>query len=150
MQAAEATLQTYLDNISTAVMQGDWDSYRALMILPFHLVTHSANIVLASEADLRSSFDGFRQTLELQHVTDYIRLVQTAKQIDDDLLTGSYITHLLSGGQRLLDPFTSLITLRRTDGVWRGASITNALSTSRWPLLLLPAAPKSSIKGPST
>jgi len=138
MQDAESILQTYLDRMADAVMHDDWHDYRAGVILPFHLVTHSANITLATEEDLRATYDGFRQTLQVQRVTDYIRLVQTAKQIENDLISGSYITHLLSGGQRLLDPFTSQITLRRHDDAWRAASITNALSNSRWPLLLLP------------
>ncbi|SEN29498.1 hypothetical protein SAMN05216227_1010110 [Pseudorhodobacter antarcticus] len=146
MQAAEAILQAYLDKVADAVMHDDWPRYLAAMTLPFHLVTHNGNIALTTEADLRATYDGFRQTLQVQRVTDYIRLVQTAKQIDDDLITGSYITHLLSGGQRLLDPFTSQITLRRSESVWCAVSITNALVSSRWPLLLHPSP--SQIKGP--
>ncbi len=137
MGETTAILQTYLDTISAAVMANDWATYRAGVIMPFHLVTHTANITVSTEKDLRAGFDTFRQTLELQRVTDFIRLVESAKQVDQDLITGRYTTHLMSGGHRLLDPYTSQITLRRQDNIWRAASITNALANSRWPLLLL-------------
>jgi hypothetical protein len=136
MNTADTILQAYLDTISTAVMANDWATYEAGMVLPFHLVTHAANISITTSEDLRAGFDTFRQTLTLQRVTDFIRLVESAKRIDKDLISGSYVTHLLSGGHRLLDPYTSQITLRRLDGTWRAASISNALANSRWPILL--------------
>jgi hypothetical protein len=34
----------------------------------------------------------------------------------------------------LVPPFRSAITLRHQEGVWRAASITNALANSRWPI----------------
>ncbi|RUS58699.1 hypothetical protein EGN72_17355 [Pseudorhodobacter sp. E13] len=147
---ASTVLQTYLDHIAQAVMVNDWDTYRAGVVMPFHLVTHSANITVSTEADLRAGFDSFRQTLVVQRVTDFIRLVESAKQVDKDLISGSYTTHLLSGGHRLLDPYTSQITLRRQDGIWRAASITNALANSRWPLLLHSQPLSSPEEGPKT
>lgn len=147
---ASSILQTYLDQIARAVMTDDWETYRAGVVMPFHLVTHTANITVSTEADLRAGFYTFRQTLEMQRVTDYIRLVESAKQVDEDLITGSYTTHLLSGGHRLLDPYTSQITLRRQEGIWRAASITNALANSRWPLLLHSQPLTSPEKGPKT
>lgn len=147
---ASGILQTYLDVIATAVMTNDWDTYRLGVIMPFHLVTHVANITVSTEQDLRAGFDTFRQTLLVQRVTDYIRLVESAKRVDEDLITGGYTTHLLSGGHRLLDPYASQITLRRQEGAWRAASITNALANSRWPLLLNSHPSISPDKGPKT
>jgi hypothetical protein len=136
MHDAVAILQTYLDDVTRAVLKRDWNGYRATVALPFHMITHAGTVALETEADLRDNYDGFMQTMQLQRVTDYIRLAQSASQLDKDLITGSYVTHLLSGGQRLLDPFTSQITLRRDGDTWRAVSVTNALSMSRWQVLL--------------
>ncbi len=131
---APTLLQCYLDEVSVAVMQGDWVGYEAHVCLPFHLVTQTANLTVSTQAELRQGFDAFRETLHLQHITDYIRLVESATQLDPDLITGQYMTHLLAGGQRVINPFRSSITLRLIGNQWRAASITNALANSRWPI----------------
>jgi hypothetical protein len=130
-------LQDWLDIVTNAVMQGDYTAYRAHICLPFHLITHSASLRIDDDAPLRQGFDSFLQMLRSQRVTDYIRLASGAEQLDDVLITGRYVSHLLVNGTRLLPPFKSAITLRREDGVWRAASITNALANSRWPIHLL-------------
>lgn len=137
MTDARAILQDYLDRVAAAVLAHDWPTYRASVCLPFQLVTHDASVTMTEEAQLRAALDSFVATLQAQRATDYIRLVEDAMQIDETLLTGTYITHLFAGTVRLVDPFRSMITLRFEDGAWRAASITNALATSRWPLLLV-------------
>jgi hypothetical protein len=143
-------LQDYLDRIATAVLTGDWATYEAGVVLPFHLVTHAANITVATQDDLRAGFDAFHQTLQIQRVTDFIRLVETAKLLDKDLISGRYVTHLMAGSHRIIPPYTSQITLRRQDGIWRAASITNALANSRWPLLMPSVVATSPKEGPIT
>ena len=141
-------LQTYLDEIGVAVMGGDFETYRAGVVLPFHLVTQTESLSLATDDDLRIGFDSFVSMLKSQRVTDYIRLVESAQLLDADLIAGRYITHVIAGGMRVFDPFSSQITLRRVDGHWRAASITNAVAKSRWPLLLSSIATPDLRKGP--
>ncbi|MFN4129171.1 MAG: hypothetical protein ACK4GC_05075 [Paracoccaceae bacterium] len=145
---AAGILQTYLDEIAAAVMAGDFVAYRAGVMLPFHLVTHTENLAITDEDTLRGGFDTFRGMLQSQRVTDYIRLVESAQTLDPDLITGRYVTHLIAGGMRVLDPFQSQITLRLVDGGWRAASITNALAKSRWPLVLTSLTKTDLRKGP--
>ena len=133
---ATRILQAYLDTVATAVMAGDWETYADHMCLPFFLVTHAANFEVNNAAKLQQGFDDFRQTLQIQQITDYIRLVDSAAQLDADLISGRYVSHLLSRGHRVIDPFYSEITLRLEGNQWRAASITNALANSRWPLSL--------------
>jgi hypothetical protein len=141
MTEARGILQAYLDRLSVAVMAHDWPTYRAAVCLPFQLVTQSHSMTMTSEEQLRAALDGFVANLRAQRVTDYVRLVEDAMQLDAVLVTGTYLTHLFAGSVRLIEPFRSHITLRREEGRWRAASITNALSNSRWPLLL-PRSPK--------
>lgn len=144
-------LQEWLDTVSDAVMRGDFAGYRAHVCLPFHLITHTASLRIEDEAPLRQGFDLFVQMLQAQRVTDYVRLTAGAEQLDDVLITGRYVSHLLvAGGARLIPPFRSAITLRREDGIWRAASITNALANSRWPIHMLQLNDTATPEGPQT
>jgi len=129
-------------------MAGDYPTYRLGMSLPFYMTTHAANIAVTTEDALRDGFDSFRSLLQSQRVTDYIRLVNSAEQLDTDLINARYATHLIAGSQRILDPFHSQITLRMTDGRWVAASISNALANSRWPLDVLRGAEPDPARGP--
>jgi hypothetical protein len=141
-------LQSYLDEIAEAVMAGDFEAYREGVTLPFHLVTHTQNVTLADEPTLRAAFDTFRSMLQSQRVTNFIRLINSAQSFDETLIAGRYVTHLIAGSLRIIDPFHSQITLRHVDGRWRAASITNALANSRWPELMANPAPADPLKGP--
>jgi hypothetical protein len=127
-----AILQDYLDTVGSSVMADDWAAYRECILLPCHVVSFSLNKVITDEDDLRRGFVEFRDTLRFHRVTDYIRLVERADLMDDALLSGSYFSHLLCNGHRLLEPFRSQITLRQIGGRWKAVSVTNGLANSRW------------------
>jgi hypothetical protein len=135
-------LQTWLDDMGAAVLAGDWPGYAARVCLPFHLITDAASLVVATEQELRQGFDTFLTMLRAEQITDYIRLADSAVQINRRLISGRYTTHLMAGGNRVVPPFRSQITLRQEAGVWRAASISNALTNSSWPIVvpgILPA-----------
>ena len=138
---APETLQAYLDEVSRTVLADDWETYRMCVALPFHIVSHDENKVVSTEDDLRAGFDQFCDTLRFNRITDYIRLVESATMLDQDLISGSYMSHLISHGQRIMPAFRSQITLRLIGNRWRAASVTNALANSRWPLVRLQLHP---------
>lgn len=148
MLDASDIFQVYLDAVSLAVMTDDWATYRCAVHLPCHIVSHDENKVVATEPDLRAGFDQFRQMLKYHQITDYIRLVEGATQLDAELISGSYVTHLIAGGQRIMPPFRSQMTLRRIAGHWRAVSVTNALANSRWPLVRLALDADKTPEGP--
>lgn len=127
-------LQSFLDDAGTATLAGDWDAFFAHVSLPFHLVTETASITVADEAGLRVGFDHFGDMLRVMRISDYVRLAESADEIGPDLISGHYVTHLMSGAHRMVPPFHSHVTLRREGGRWRAASIVNALSNARWPI----------------
>lgn len=145
---AAAIHQAYLDEISAAVMAGDWDAYRACIDLPCRIISHDENKLVETEDDLRAGFDSFRETLRAQHVTDYIHIVRSADRLDDTLISGNYVSHLLAGGQRVMPPFVSQMTLRLVGNRWRATSVTNSLAKARWPLVRLQIHPDE--EGPTT
>ena len=91
-----------------------------------------------------------RNTLRAQTGTNYIRLVEPANRLDMDLISGSYVSHIIVGGQRAVAPCRSIKVLRLVGSRWRAASVTNGLANSRWPLirLELPTDPEPTPEGP--
>lgn len=128
-------------------MRQDFASYRERVALPFQLVTHAASLHIADEDTLRQGFETFAQTLRVQRITDYLRLVEGAEELDEALITGRYVTHMMAGAHRVMPPFRSQITLRHENGRWRAASITNALANARWPLIVPVVAPNDDAEG---
>lgn len=127
-------LQGWLDEVGAATLAGDWDTYAAHVALPFHLITETSSMVVATEGELRQGFEQFRDTLAHMRITDYLRLADSAVEISPELVSGRYITHLMSGAHRVVPPFRSQATLRLDGGRWRAASIVNALRNTQWPL----------------
>ena len=132
-----AILQAYLDEVSAAVLRDDWETYRAGIALPCAIISHDESKIVETEDDLHAGFTHFRDTLRAQRVTDYIRLVEGAMRLDTDLIAGSYVSHILAGGMRIVAPYRSQMTLRLVGNRWRAASVTNGLANSRWPLVRL-------------
>ena len=145
---ATQILQAYLDEVAAAVMAEDWSTYRDCVCLPCRIVTHDEDMLIETDADLRAGFDVFCNTLQSRRITDYIRLVESASRLSSDLIEGSYATHLVSGGQRILPPFRSEMTFRLMGNRWRAVSVTNPLTKSRWPLVRLQLHPDEDLKGP--
>lgn len=152
MQSSQI-VQSYLDEVAAYVMDDDWDAYCDTVSRPFLLITHEKSMTFANPDEIRGIFDDFRQMLTTQRVTDFIRLVEVSQQIDERLISARYVTHLMSGSYRIIEPIRSSISLRLEGNRWRAASITNAVSNSRWPLLMprlsdAAEAAHSAVKGP--
>jgi hypothetical protein len=134
--ASRAIMQVYLDEVSFAVLQNDWETYRDRIALPCAVISHDKTKIVVTEEELKEGFEEFRSTLRILRVTDYIRIVDQAIRLDEELISGTYISHVISGGQRILAPFHSAMTLRLVAGRWCAAAVCNGLANSRWPLVL--------------
>lgn len=135
--SAKATLQAYLDTVSKAVMEDDFDTFLAHVALPFQLVTEVTTLVVTSPDDLEAGFDNFVSLLATHKVTDYIRIANAAVELHGALISGRYTTHMLANGQRVLPQFSSQITLRRDGDLWRAVTIAHPSKNARWPLITL-------------
>lgn len=132
---AVTILQSWLDEVGQAVMDGDFAAYARHVVLPFANVNPVATLIVTTEAELRAGFDVFVDMLRTQLVTDYIRLVSEAHTIGEYMIAGSYVTNLLSDGKRIAPPFTSTVVLRRPQvGPWQAATIANPLMSPAWPI----------------
>ncbi len=136
MQQPIVILQSYVDSMSRAVMADDFASYAAGIVLPFQLETAVASLRVATEDALLEIFETFADTLRSQNVTDLIRLAKTAQFHPNGEIHGQYETHILARALRIVQPFTSHITLAYVAGRWRTSFITNTLLNARFPILL--------------
>ena len=127
-------MQSYLDDLSTAVLTGDWGTYSAHVAMPFTLVTETTTMVVDTEEKLRAGFDSFHDMLKFQRVTQYIRLVETAVDLGDTLISGRYVSHVIAGAHRIIPPFRSHMTLRLIGNIWCAAAITSSISNMQWPI----------------
>jgi hypothetical protein len=134
LMPAMQLVQSYLDEIGNAVLVGDWATYRNHVILPFTLITETATIVVTTEEDLRAGFDSFHAMLQFQRITQYIRLVETAVDLSDTLISGRYVSHFMAGAHRIVPPFRSTMTLRLVGNSWRAVAIVNSISNMQWPI----------------
>jgi ketosteroid isomerase-like protein len=132
---AVSILQDWLDTVGQAVLAGDFATYAAHVVLPFAAVNPVATLVVATPQDLRAGFDVFASMLRNQQVTDYIRLVSEAHTLGERMISGSYVTNILSQGKRIAPPFTSTVVLRRAEaGHWQAATIATPLQAPQWPI----------------
>ncbi len=127
-------MQAWLDRMDAAVLGGDFETYAAGVSLPFTLITETANLTVADEADLRRGFDAWRDMLRMQHVTDSVRLCSGVTHLAPDLVVGTYISHLLSNAKPVVPSKLGAIILRLEDGAWRATAIASPVANRKWPI----------------
>lgn len=128
---AHRILQDYLDAVGRAVMEDDFATYADHVSIPFVLATAATTLVIKSVEELEHGFDSFVELIQSQGVTDYVRAVESAVMTDDGLISGRYVTHLLSDGTPRHPSFASRIGLRHEDDRWRAVTIANDLANAR-------------------
>ncbi|MGV8987676.1 MAG: hypothetical protein ACOH2H_15500 [Cypionkella sp.] len=129
--------QAYQDEVTTAVLNDDWEAFRCGISLPCAVISQTESMVVAIRAEPRIVFNSFCDMLCSQKVTDDIRLVEKAWPVDSDLIAGCDVLHIIAGGQRVTSPCRSLMTRRPTGNRRRAANLTNGLADRRWPLVRL-------------
>lgn len=126
------TFQTWLDAASTAFIANRFDDYRALVALPVEMASDHSTVVMTTEGMLRHVFDQYLDLIRSQQATDLIRTARDARFDGPDIITGTYRTDILRGGQRIMDPFLSSLMLRRDGGIWRATHLTSGLPPAHW------------------
>lgn len=130
-------LQAHLDQMTDCAMRADYAGYRTGFALPLSIITTTTTQLVTSEEELRLGFEEFALMLQVQGITNCIRLVSTAQRLEDLLICGTYFSHLIVGGTRILPPVTSQVVLRH-DPVhgWRTVCVANGvagrISSANW------------------
>lgn len=126
--------QTALNQVSEAVLVGEFDRYAAMIDLPYLVHTETARLLVSSREELRPTFDALHETLCAQGVTHYERVARAADYVDRGRIEGWHHTHLIAGGERLNYPHVSRHTLVLRDAGWRFSEAHYAINADRWPV----------------
>jgi hypothetical protein len=127
--------QQALNAVSDAVMAGDFDSYAAMIDLPYLIHTATADLLVTSRDDLRPTFDALSQGLTARGVTHYERVAREADFVARDRIDGWHHTHLLCNGRHVAYPHVSRHTIVRREEQWLFSEVHyTMLSASKWPL----------------
>ncbi|MEI4470512.1 hypothetical protein [Frigidibacter sp. MR17.24] len=127
--------QSWLDRVGQTFFDNDFDAYADTMALPFIVMTTRRTMIITDRETLHEGFDAFRHLIRNQRATDLFRVATDVYPIGGAILSGCYETHLLRGGQRLIEAYRSSALLRReADGIWRASCIANAMSNRSWPI----------------
>ena len=130
-----AIYQRALDVVSKAVLAVDFDSYAAMIDLPYMIHTAQADLLVSSVADLRPTFDALSQGLKARGITHYERVARAADYVARDRIEGWHHTHALADGEPLAYPHVSRHTLVRRGDRWLFSEAQyEYLSAARWPL----------------
>jgi len=143
---AMVLLQEVLDIQSQALLQGDIALMRSTIALPYRRMTRDVDVIVETEADLEMEVRAFAGSLRSLSTNALIRLVTDAEFLNDTLIEGYYVTHVLHNATAMVPSYDNRIVLERIDGAWKLVEVTSNLVSQRWPLDLLRVAPEGSIR----
>ncbi len=133
--------QRHLDDVSAALMQGDFDAYFERVCDPLVLVNEKSTTVITGEDQFRFGFDSYVGMLKSQRASHLMRLASSVTELGPELFTGQYVTQILRGGQRIYGPFESALVLRLVDGMWKLCCVASSSHRDGYPINVLPGAP---------
>ncbi len=130
-----AIYQRALNAVSKAVMAADFDTYAAMIDLPYMIHTAQADLLVSATPDLRPTFDALSQGLRARGITHYERVARAADYVARDRIEGWHHTHALAQGEPLAYPHVSRHTLVRRGDRWLFSEAQyDSLAATRWPL----------------
>lgn len=123
------------DQLTKALIDGDFALYRAVMDLPLRIAPRNDDAyVLETEADLRADFDLYHAMIVGQGVTDIFRQVLCVQNTAPERQRLVCMTHILARAHRLVDPFETTMTLVLREDGWRISEIESSEGHIRWTL----------------
>jgi hypothetical protein len=127
--------QAALNLVSDAVLAGDFETYVAMIDLPYLIHTAAADILVSSREDLRSTFDALSHGLRARGVTHYERVARAADYASRDRIEGWHHTHILVDGASIAYPHVSGHSLVRRGGAWLFSEAQyRTVTAGHWPM----------------
>ncbi|UYV36628.1 hypothetical protein N4R57_16740 [Rhodobacteraceae bacterium D3-12] len=124
------------ERLTKALITHDFELYQQVMDLPLTLEPRGdTSYTLTTADELRTDFDLYCDHIRLHEITDIYREAKEVETLSDDLTVIVCETHILSGGSRVVPPFTGIMTMHRcADDVVRFSRIQSSpdISTGPW------------------
>lgn len=123
------------ERLTRALITGDFDLYRSVMDLPLKIEPRGGKpYTLATPEALEQGFRLYFKAGKARRVTDIYRQLNDLRMIGGDLCRATCLMHILAGATLVVEPFTSVMTLRKTKEGWRFCLIQNSLAHINWTL----------------
>ncbi|MEZ5796111.1 MAG: hypothetical protein R3D63_00575 [Paracoccaceae bacterium] len=126
--------QRALDQVSKAVLAGDFAAYVAMLDLPYLVHTLQADLVSHSPAEIEPTFRNMHAGLVEMGATHYERVAREAHFALPDRIEGRHFTHVIANGERLVAPWEAQTALVRRPGGWRFCEASYPFRTDQLPL----------------
>ena len=102
-----------------ALLSNNFELFAQCFHLPHTIETGDNKRVLNTLEDMRTVFNSVVDDYALKRVTDLVRITEVAEFRSDTRIEAAHITHMMSGDQRIKDPFPCFSVLEFIDGCWR-------------------------------
>lgn len=128
-QSAMALYQDFLDRMSKANLDRDFETYSAMIAYPLTSHTDTDDAVYASPCEARPFFDVFSTYMAQKNGDHLERTAERAEFLSGTRICGYHDTMLYSRGAAVYGPVKSRMVLERQGTGWFLKSITNSLTT---------------------
>lgn len=129
-----ALYQDALNQVSAAVLAGDFDAYADRIDLPYLIHTSNARLLVESREALRQTFDALHAVLKSEGVTHYERVARAAEFVGQDRIEGWHHTHLIANGASIKYPHVSRHAIVRRGRDWRFSEAHYRIRADHWPV----------------
>ena len=117
-QTAHEVSEMVLAVTGDALMTGNFSQFNHWFHLPHVIETADTKRTLHTKEELKDVFDRVTEDYRRKRVTDLVRICEVAEFTSDTRMVATHITHMMSGNQRIGDPFPSLSVLEIINGRW--------------------------------
>jgi hypothetical protein len=124
---AKEISEMLLEITGTALLENDFDRFSNRFYIPHFIATAENKTVLETRQDLRELFNTAVAGYSRQRITNLARFCEVAEYRSDTRIEAMHITHLMSGNQRVAEPFPSFSVLEFIDARWQITSSQYAL-----------------------
>lgn len=130
-----AAFQAMGDDVTKALIRGDFALYRACMGLPLAIMPREGKpYVLTDVVALREDFELYHAVIRQHGVTDIFRQVVGQDEVGPGRQRFHCLTHLLARAHRLVDPFATRFLLEKRPEGWRIIEIESSEGHITWTL----------------
>lgn len=126
---AKEVSEMLLKQTGDALLSNDFALFAQCFHLPHTIETGDNKRVLKTFAEMRAVFDSVVGDYARKRVTDLVRITEVAEFRSDTRIEAAHMTHMMSGDQRVTDPFPCFSVLEFIDDCWRSTASQYAVDT---------------------
>ncbi|MEP5632494.1 MAG: hypothetical protein ABJP79_11495 [Tateyamaria sp.] len=118
MEALEVS-EMLLERTAQAILNDDFEGFSHCFAIPHKIDTPDRKVTLETRDALRTLFQGVVQDYKNRNVTALIRHCEVAEFRGPQKVEATHVSHVMSGHQRVVDPFHTYSVMQFTDNRWQ-------------------------------